>query len=106
MADAVKLELKDGSSILIETEYLTSGPVTRGGGATELVSKADETFEQALGRMAPTSAAIVERFRGLAQQPDEIEIEFAVKINAKVGANIAETSGEANLGIAVYWKRA
>jgi Trypsin-co-occurring domain 1 len=106
MADLVEFELEDGSSVLIETEDVTSRPVMRGGHAAELVSKADETFEQALGRVGPTSAAIVERFRGMAQQPDEVEIEFGIKINAEVGAIVAKTSGEANFRIAVRWKRA
>ena len=106
MADVVEFELEDGSSVLIEAESLTSRPVTRGARPTELVSKANETFEQALNRVGPTSAAIVERLSQLAQQPDEIEVEFGIKINAEVGAIIAKTSGEANFRIAVRWKRA
>ena len=106
MDDVVEFELEDGSSVLIETENPISRPVTRGGRGTELVSKADETFEQALERVGPTSAAIVERFRRMAQQPDELEIEFGIKINAELGAIIAKTSGEANFRIAVRWKRA
>jgi hypothetical protein len=105
MVDLIEFELEDGSSVLIETESVSTRPVTRGGRATELISKADETFEQALGRVGPTSAAIVERFRSMAHQPDEIEIEFGIKINAEVGAIIAKTSGEANFRIVVRWKR-
>lgn len=106
MADLVEFKLGDGSSVLIETETVSGRPVTRGGRATEMISKADQTFEQALRRVGPTSAAIVERFRDLSQQPDEIEIEFGVKVNAEAGAIIAKTSGEANFRIAVRWKRA
>jgi hypothetical protein len=105
MADLVEFELEDGSSVFIETEDLSSRPVMRGAGATELVSKADETFEQALARVGPTSAAIVGRFRQMPQQPDEVEIQFGIKINAEVGAIIAKTSGEANFRIVVRWKR-
>jgi hypothetical protein len=106
MADLVEFELEDGSSVLIETETVSGRPVTRGRRPTEMNSKADETFEQALRRVGPTSAAIVERLRDLSQQPDEIEIEFGVKVNAEAGAIIAKTSGEANFRIAVRWKRA
>jgi hypothetical protein len=106
MADLVEFKLEDGSSVLIETESVSGRPVTRGGRATEMISTAEDTFEQALGRMGPTSAVIIERFREMAQQPDEIEIEFGVKISAEAGAIIAKTSGEANFRIAVRWKRA
>ena len=60
MADVVEFELEDGSSVLIEAESLASRPVTRGARPAELVSKANETFEQALNQVGPTSAAIVE----------------------------------------------
>jgi Trypsin-co-occurring domain 1 len=106
MTDLIQFELEDGSSVLIETEGIPARPVTRGGRATEMISKADETFEHALGRIVPTSAAMIQRFRGMATQPDEIEIEFGVKISAEAGAIIAKTSGEANFRIAVRWKRA
>lgn len=105
MADLVEFMLEDGSSVLIEAETVSGRPVMRGGRTTELISKADETFEQALRRVGPTSAAIVERFRDLSQQPDEIEIEFGVKVNAEAGAIIAKTSGEANFRITIRWKR-
>jgi hypothetical protein len=106
MTDLVQFELEDGSSVLIETESVSGQPVTRGGRAAEMISKADETFEQALGRMGPTATAILKKFRETAEQPDEIEIEFGVKISAEAGAIVAKTSGEANFRIAVRWKRA
>jgi hypothetical protein len=56
MTDLVQFELEDGSSVLIEAEPVGGQRVTRGGRvAAEMISKADETFEQALGRMGPTA---------------------------------------------------
>lgn len=105
MTNLLEFELEDGSSVLIETEDAISRPVTRGGRAAEALSIANTTFEQALDRVRPASVALVERFRGMAQQPDEIEVEFGIKVNAEAGAIIAKTSGEANFRIVLRWTK-
>jgi len=104
MPELVEFELEDGSSILIETEDTRSRPTMRGGSASEAVVKADETFADALRRIGPTSSAIVERFRDLPQRPDEIEVEFGIKVSAEAGAIIARASGEANFRVVLRWK--
>jgi NTP-dependent ternary system trypsin peptidase co-occuring protein len=106
MPDLVEFSLADGSVVVVEAEELQPTRVTRGGRQDGgVVEKADRTFEAAVERVGPASAALVERLRSLADQPDEIEVEFGVKLNAEAGAIIARTSGEANFRIAVRWKR-
>jgi hypothetical protein len=106
MADLVEFKLEDGSSVLIETESVSSGAVTRGRRFTETFVTADKTFEQAFDRLRPATAAIIEKFRSMAQQPEEIEIEFGVSVNVEAGAIIAKTSGEANFRIVLRWTKA
>jgi hypothetical protein len=105
MADLVEFKLEDGSSVLIETESVSSA-VTRGRRFTEPFVTADKTFEQAFDRLRPATAAIIEKFRSMAEQPEEIEIEFGVSVNVEAGAIIAKTSGEANFRIALRWTKA
>lgn len=105
MTELVEFQLEDGSSVLIEAEDVRGPAITRGGRATEAITRASDTLEEAVHRIGPTSWAIVEKLRELAQQPDEIDVEFGLKLNAEVGAIIARTSGEANFRIAVRWKR-
>jgi Trypsin-co-occurring domain 1 len=102
--ELVKFDFEDGSSIVIEAEDVASGPVMRGGDAGTALAKANQTFDSALRQVAPTSRAIVERFRDLPDRPDEIEVEFGLKLNAEVGAIIARTGGEANFRILLHWK--
>jgi hypothetical protein len=105
MGDLVEFKLEDGSSVVVETESVSSRAVMRGGRLTETLTTADKTLEQAFDRLRPATAAIIERVRSMAQQPEEIEIEFGVTVNAEVGAVIAKTSGEANFRIALRWTR-
>jgi NTP-dependent ternary system trypsin peptidase co-occuring protein len=41
----------------------------------------------------------------MAEPPDEIAIEFGVKLSADVGAIIARTGGEANFKISLRWQK-
>jgi hypothetical protein len=49
---------------------------------------------------------ILHQLRSLAQPPDEVAVEFGVKMNAQAGAIIAKASSEANFKINVTWKKA
>jgi hypothetical protein len=100
----VEFPLEDGSSVFIEAESV-SGEVTRGGRAGALAVEAGETFEGALARVQPAATAIVERLRGLADGPEEIEVEFGIQLSAEVGAFVAKAAGEANFRVAMRWKR-
>jgi hypothetical protein len=107
MPDLVEFSLADGSVVLVEAEELHPARVTRGGGRDSgVVEKADRTFEAAVERVGPASAVLLERLRSLADQPEEVEVEFGIKLNAEAGAIIARTSGEANFRVAMRWKRA
>ena len=55
--------------------------------------------------MRPAAEAVVDGFRNLADSPDEIEVEFGSRLNAEVGAIVAQASGEANFTIKLRWTR-
>lgn len=105
MSELVEYELADGSRVLIEVEQLRTGPVTRGGRAEDVVTKAESTLEHALRRIGPVTAAAFAQLRDVAEPPDEIDIEFGVKLSADLGAIIARTGGEANFKISLRWRR-
>ena len=106
MSELVEYELQDGTRVLIEVEERGTGPVTRGGGrGGDLIKQADSTLEQALRRIGPTTAAAFAQLRDMAEPPDEIAIEFGVKLSADVGAIIARTGGEANFKISLRWQK-
>lgn len=135
MARLAEFVLPDGSSIVAEVDDdsyhppilppsapapapagETPGRVMRGGFtpapaaasavATELVVKANDTFDSALDRIRSAADSMLNRLTSLAQPPDELTVEFGVKLNAETGAVIAKASTEANFTIHLKWSRA
>jgi len=104
MKQLIEFPLEDGDAIWVEVESDEPGgmvPATRG--ATS--HKAQQTFEAALERIRPAAQVIIGKLRALHDPPDEIEVEFGLKMNVKAGAIIAAAATEANYKITLTWKR-
>jgi NTP-dependent ternary system trypsin peptidase co-occuring protein len=79
----------------------SAGTVRAGRGET--IVKAKETLEEALNNVLPVTQSIVEKLRSIGNTPDEIEINFGVKLSTAAGAVIAAASAEANFDVTVRW---
>ena len=103
----VQYELESGGTIIVssESDTLSPAPVTRGlrDVEDEIVDRASQSFESALAQVEPAAQSLVARFRDLPRGPQTITIEFGVSLHAKVGAIIAETSGDANFKVSLTW---
>ena len=110
MARLAKFVLPDGSSIVAEVddESYDSSRVMRGGAvaSSEIVVKANESFESALDRVRWAAEGLLNRLTSLATPPDELEVEFGVKLNAETGVVIAKAVTEANFRVNLKWTRA
>jgi len=67
--------------------------------------EAKETFEQALSKIRPATEKVITTLRGLAQKPDEIEMEFGFNMSAEAGVVIASASMGANYKVILRWKQ-
>jgi hypothetical protein len=104
MAVLIEYPLEGGGQVTIETSGQSGkGPVLRGGPA-DTVTKAAQTFENAIAVIQPVANALLARFRHLEQGPESIDIKFGVKFNAEAGAIIASASTEANIEVRVRWR--
>ena len=111
MARLAKFVLSDGSSIVAEVDddsFESPRSVMRGGATAspEFVVKANETFDAALDRVRYAAETMLDRLTSLTRPPDEVAVEFGVKLNAETGAVIAKASTEANFKINLKWTRA
>jgi Trypsin-co-occurring domain 1 len=104
MTQLLEFKNEQGGSVLVEVEE-PRGPVTRGGRAVEAVVEAGESLEQLLARLGPAIRGIVVQLRETAEWPDEVELEFGVKLSADSNVIIARAGGEANFRIALKWSR-
>ena len=103
MSELLEFEVEDGGSILVEVEDGLGAPVTRGGRPGAEVTRAGESLEQVLGQLGPALRGIVSQLRASADWPDEVEVEFAVKLSTDANLIIARAGGEANFRILLRW---
>lgn len=105
MKRLVEYPLEDGSSVIVEVSGPEIEGVTRAGRAGEVIERAAQTFEAALGKVKPAALAALSMLRDLGDSPDEVGVEFGVKLGAKAGAVIASADAEANFVFKLVWKR-
>lgn len=104
MKRLVEFPLEEGSFILVEVDVPDESgmvPASRG----EVIERAQQTFEQALDKIRPAAQSIIVKLRNLNDPPDEVEVEFGLKMSAEVGAIIASASAEANYKVTLTWKK-
>ncbi|MFD9125468.1 CU044_2847 family protein [Kitasatospora sp. NPDC059571] len=107
MSEYVEFLTADGA--VVRVEGAATGPagdpygMQPVGRAGDAAVRAAETFEQALGGVRSAAEAALRVLRGGDLRPDEVEIEFAVKLSAEAGALIARTAADAHLTVKLTW---
>ena len=71
----------------------------------DAIERADQSLDEALRRIQPAASALLGKLRGLAEPPDEVQIEFGVKLTGKAGAVLASASASANYRVTLTWTR-
>jgi Trypsin-co-occurring domain 1 len=98
----VRFDLESGGSVGVELDEVPG--VSRAGRQEPLVA-AQRTLEAALTEVRNAAAATIAQFQDMARKPDEVEIEFGVKLNAEAGAIIARTGMEGHFQVTVRWSK-
>ncbi|MFQ6102584.1 MAG: CU044_2847 family protein [Anaerolineae bacterium] len=104
MKRLVEFPLEDGGSILVEVEEAERPGMVPAAAAKGVPEKAQQTFEAALEKVRPAAAVIIKKLRALHDPPDEIEVEFGLKMSAEAGAFVAAAGAEANYKVTLTWK--
>jgi|HubBroStandDraft_6_1064221.scaffolds.fasta_scaffold449562_2 hypothetical protein len=100
MADFVKYELDDHSEVLFESAEASL--VSLRGGPADVVDAGK------LGdRLSSIAAAAEQVSNGLRERlkPEEIALEFGVKVSGEVGWFFAKASGEASINVTLTWRK-
>lgn len=100
MSAYVELPIGDHDDY-IKVEVSQQGLVRAGAG--DVIGKATERFDQALVQVVRMSQDAIRRARESTQPPDAIEVELGLKLTAKTGFVIAESTGEANFKVVLKW---
>lgn len=105
MGQLVEFPLASGGSVLVQVSEYAAGPVTRGLKGADVTERAQQTFEEAVGRVKPAVEGVITQLRSLAETPDEVHVEFGLDLHAEAGAFIAAVSTTANFTVALSWQR-
>jgi len=96
----------NGSTIEVITnddEPLGAERVSVGG---KVVEAAKITFDEAVSSARQVAEAVWRTFNAPIQRPNELELEFGLKITGSAGAVVSSASAEATLHIRCMWKSA
>ena len=112
MKRLVEFPLQEGGTLLVEVdepegyaETTTRGGVVKASRPSEIADKAKDTFEDALDKIKPAAQSIIGKLRELHDAPDEIGVEFGIKLSAEAGAFIASAGVEANYKVTLKWTK-
>lgn len=109
MKKLIEFPLDDGDVLLVEVDVEESPDgleqVARNQHGEGLPEKAAMTFHRAMDKVKPAAEAIIQRLRGLSEPPDEMEVEFGLKLSADAGAVVASTGMSANYTVKLKWKK-
>ncbi|MEV0221700.1 CU044_2847 family protein [Streptomyces sp. NPDC050704] len=102
----VEVPLGDGSDEAIRVQIReVDETLVRVGRGARPVARAERSFGQMLDTVRPVAESFVGRFRGLANAPDEITLEFGVSLSAEADVVIASTATAANFSVTLTWNR-
>jgi hypothetical protein len=62
------------------------------------------TLGEAFGKLEPALDLIVSRLRRATRRPDEITVDFGLKLGGEAGLIFAKGTAEANLSVSVTWR--
>jgi hypothetical protein len=96
----------DGTSVYVEVEESeTEGMkrVSRGkDGEIKPIEKTDKKFSEVVSRIKPVAEAVFQSLRGM-ESPEEIGLEFGIKLNATAGVVFAAGGTEATFKVSLKW---
>jgi hypothetical protein len=83
MKRLVKFPLADGSDIVVEVDEPDTGSTVRVSGGNDVITQANQIFDQALDKIRLATESAISRLRDLSHHPSEIEMQFGFKMRLK-----------------------
>jgi hypothetical protein len=98
---AAYMDLPIDGDETIRVEISNEGLVRAGTG--DLIGTATERLDQAVGQVVRMGRKVIEQARAVADAPEAVELELGLKLTAKTGFVIAQSSGEAHVKVILKW---
>lgn len=105
MSYYLEVPLDGGETVLAEITEQVDDVVPAAGDARNVIGRLPKTLGAGLDRVQEFAGEVLERMRDLAEPPDVVVVEFGLKLTAKAGVVVAESSAEGHLTVKVEWHR-
>jgi hypothetical protein len=92
----------NGGTVLVEVADDEPG-IERAARVDDLVVKARQSLESAMDQVRAFANATFVKLEDLARQPEQVEVEFGIRLNAEAGVVIARTQAEGHLKVKLIW---
>lgn len=104
MSELVSFPVDAENAVLVEVDLDEPeiGPASRAG---DLIRSATTSFDGALANVRTAASVALANFRDMDVRPDEIQLEFGLKLNAQAGAVIAKTGMDGHMQVTLTWRR-
>ena len=98
----------DSGEVIVEIDppSSTSGQGRVARRPADLAIETGRSLDSAVDAVRPAAMTMIEKLRTLPIQPDEISVEFGLKLSVSAGAIIAATAAEGNFVLRMTWTRA
>ncbi|WP_234314463.1 MULTISPECIES: CU044_2847 family protein [unclassified Streptomyces] len=98
----------DGPQDVVRVEVVETGEdgLVRVARPGQVMARASRSLAEMVTGIRPVAQSFVDGFRGMAQAPDELNLEFGLSISAEADVVISSTAAEANFKISLTWTRA
>jgi len=93
-----------GGTVFVEVADDEPG-IDRAARIDDMVVKASESLETALEQVRVVASTAIAKLGDLDRQPEQVEVEFGIRLNAEAGAVIARTQAEGHLQVKLAWNR-
>ena len=99
MTAYVELPIDDGETIYVEV----SEEGLQHTGPRDTVEKVQQRLDDAIERVVTMGRRSIEKARSSVEPPQEVQVELGLKLTAKTGFVVAESTGEAQFKVTLKW---
>jgi Trypsin-co-occurring domain 1 len=103
MRELLEFHLEDGRSVLFEVNE--DEPGVERAARDDLVIQASKSLEEALDSVRSVADVTFQKLREFVREPDELEVQFGIRLNAQAGAVIAKTEAEGHFQVRLAWSK-
>ncbi|MEO3813827.1 CU044_2847 family protein [Sphaerisporangium sp. B11E5] len=101
MSELMSIALSGGGEVLVEMSETDPG-IRRASRVGDIITASADSLQSALAPIRTAAEAALDTFRKAG--PNEVEIEFGVRLTAEAGAVIAKTGTEGHLTVKLTWR--